>query len=102
MSDLILPGKFGLILVRDEIGRCYACHQPFYSERDMRAHFQTVEHRQAMEDLLIERLEHKRRLALFHDDEQADVELEEHFKKIGKRMLAEGRMTVRKNERAAL
>jgi hypothetical protein len=100
MNDLTLPGRFGLILIRDQIGRCYICHVPFYSQRDMAAHMATPEHKDAVDAAQAEREEQKRRLALFHDDEQADTEVEAHLKKVGERMKAEGRWEVKPSERA--
>ena len=40
------------------------------------------------------------RLPLFHDPDNFDHEIRDHMQKVGKRMIAEGRLEVRKNERA--
>jgi hypothetical protein len=75
----VLPGKFGLILVREPIGQCELCSVPFYSTRDAVSHLQTAEH---------------------GDPEFGDPEIEEHMRKVGKRMLAEGRWEVKPSEKA--
>lgn len=93
-----LPGVHGLILVREQIGQCNLCGVPFYSDRDLRAHFATVEHREATEAALAEREAEKQRLAFLHD--HPDPEVRDHLLEVGKRMKREGRWEVRPNERA--
>lgn len=93
-----LPGTHGLILVREQTGFCDLCGVPFYSDRDVRTHFATIEHREATEAARAEREAEKQRLAFLHTD--PDPEVTEHLRKVGKRMLAEGRWEVKPHEKA--
>lgn len=93
-----VPGKLGLILVRDPIGQCDLCDVPFYSHRDLVAHLQTPAHKEAVEAEILERQAEKQRLAFLHED--PDPEVTAHLKKVGETMKREGRWTVKKNERA--
>lgn len=93
-----LPGRAGLILLREPVGRCYLCHVDLYSDRDVRLHMASGEHRDAIEDARAEREAEKRRLALFH--EHPDPEVEAHMLRVGERMRREGRWEVKPNERA--
>lgn len=98
MSGLILPGQFGLILLREPTGECFICGQPWYSERDMRAHLASVEHREAAEEHRLAERARKARVPFMQED--PDPEVTAHMKKVGKRMLAEKRWVVKPNERA--
>ena len=98
MASGFLPTKFGIILVRDPIGGCELCGVPFYDHRDTVAHLQTIEHREAAEDMARYEAERKARLAMIY--EHPDPEVQAHMEKVGKRMLEEGRWTVKPNERA--
>lgn len=100
MSWRSLPGQFGLILVREPLGACHVCGSPFFSDRDMRAHFASREHHEAMEAALADRVAQKRRLAFIHSDDENDVEIEAHLRKVGQRMRREGRWELKPNERA--
>jgi hypothetical protein len=96
----VLPGRFGLILVREPIGQCELCSVPFYSTRDAVSHLQTAEHGDNVEWAREAREHQKRMLAVVHDPEFGDPEIEEHMRKVGKRMLAEGRWEVKPSEKA--
>jgi hypothetical protein len=94
----LIPGAYGLILVRDPIGQCDLCGTPFFSHRDLRAHFATPEHRDAVEAEIAERRAQQKRLAFLHESD--DPEVEAHLREVGKRMRAEGRWEVKPSERA--
>lgn len=106
MSDLILPGdsrrSLTVVIQHDQgrraIGFCGVCEVPFYSDRDTRAHLRSAAHRDAIDQAMEARRAQQKRLAIFY--ESVDPEVDEHMTKVGKRMLAEGRMTVKPNERA--
>jgi hypothetical protein len=100
MASGHLPSPFGLILVRDPIGSCALCECPFYSDRDLRAHFGTIAHREAAQAAIQAEQRRKQRLAFLHDPDLNDVEVEEHLRKVGQRMRREGRWEVRPNEKA--
>lgn len=93
-----LPSRFDLLLFREPTGQCDLCETPFYSDRDLRAHFATPEHKAAAEAEILEREAEKQRLAFLHHD--PDPEVTEHLRKVGERMKAEGRWEVKPNERA--
>lgn len=93
-----LPTRFGIVLVREPTGECFICGVPTYSERDMRAHLASSEHREAAEENRLAEQARKARVPFMHDD--PDPEVTEHLKGVGKKMLAEGRMVVKPNERA--
>jgi hypothetical protein len=97
----IIPGPKGLQIVipgREPIGECYACDTPFFSQADVRRHLASAGHRDRIEAARAEREAQKRRLAVFHEDD--DPEISAHMREVGQRMLKEGRWTVKPNERA--
>jgi hypothetical protein len=98
MASGHIISPFGLILVREPIGACDLCEVPFYSHRDLRAHFQTPGHREQAQAAIEAEQARKKRLALIY--ESTDPEVEEHLLKVGKKMRAEGRWTVKPSERA--
>jgi hypothetical protein len=98
MASGHIISPFGLILVRDPIGFCGLCETPFYSDRDVRTHMATIQHRESVQAAIEAEQARKKRLALIY--ESTDPEVEEHLLKVGKRMLAEGRWVVKPNERA--
>jgi hypothetical protein len=108
MASGHLPTPFGIILTRRQIGHCELCeeHQgepvPFYTDRDVRTHMVTLAHRESVLAEMGAEAERRKRLALIYDpeNESTDVEVEEHLRKVGKRMLAEGRWVVKPNEKA--
>jgi hypothetical protein len=87
-----------VVLSREPTGWCDLCGVPVYSTRDLIAHFQTANHRLAYATALADRHDVKTRLRLFHEPQ--DPEIEEHMKRVGKRMLQEGRWTVHPSEKA--
>jgi len=89
-----------VILHRDPTGGCDLCGTPFYGQRDMVAHLQTTEHRLNVAAAIADRHEVKRALAPFHDPEWGDPEIEAHMRRVGQRMLREGRWEVKPSERA--
>lgn len=95
-GHLITP--FGLILVREPIGACHLCEVPFFDHRDLRAHFATVEHREAAQAAITAEQDRKKRLAMIYESD--DPEIERHLLDVGKKMLAEGRWEVKPNEKA--
>jgi hypothetical protein len=102
--SLILPSERRVTVViphdsgRRAIGFCGLCEVPFYSDRDMRGHLSGGAHADALEQARAARELQNRRLAIFN--EHPDPEAEAHLLKVGRRMLREGRWTVRPNERA--
>lgn len=98
MASGILPGRFALIIPRDQIGFCDICGVPFFSDRDARVHMGTPGHAEAVQAELTAERRRRDRLAFLHED--LDPEVTEHMRKVGKRMLEEGRMVVKPNERA--
>lgn len=78
------------------IGGCYVCGTPFFPGDDHVAHFKRcVKENEA--DLREQSI--KKRMPMF-DGDTWDPEIESHMKKVGERMLAEGRWEVKPNERA--
>jgi len=113
---LIVPGvprqtAGGLILPGDpapapRIGMCTVpgCDRdgtPFYAgqEQEWQRHVGWCSKRNR--DKILEVIqEHKDRLPIFRDDTLWDPEVKEHMRKVGARMLDEGRLTVKPSERA--
>lgn len=94
------PNGFGLLLQREETGRCDLCDVPFYSTRDAVAHLQTIEHADAVGRARAEREQQKAMLPFIHDPEFGDPEIEAHMRRVGQRMRREGRWTVNPSEKA--
>jgi hypothetical protein len=94
-----LPTPFGIILVREEIGHCALCEIPFYSHRDLRAHFGTIAHREQAQAAIEAEQARKKRLALIYESDDPEIE---HYLQttVRQRMREEGRMVLKKNERA--
>jgi hypothetical protein len=95
-GGLILPGH----VQREEplVGVCSTCDEVFYQgqEQDWQDHVYQC----AMDNLpeiMAARAEQKKRLAIFHESWNPDVD--EHLAKVGERMVREGRLVMRKNER---
>lgn len=108
MSRLVLPGgrsarrPVTVVVPHDwdrrATGFCGVCEVPFYSDRDMRAHLRSGSHRDAIDEVMRARRQRAEKLAIFNTD--PDPEVAEHMKRVGEAMLREGRMVVKKNERA--
>lgn len=108
MSDrkLVLPGdrpKRGdlTILVprgmgSRPVGECYSCGIPFFSREEGERHMGPCA-RKHQAELMAQAV--KRRIPIF-DPENWDPEVERHMRKVGKRMIREGRLEVKPNERA--
>lgn len=96
---IMVPHDF---MGRPAIGYCGLCDVPYYTERGVRAHLRSAGHDAQVAIELAEREAKKKRLAIFYDPEApgSDPEIEAHLKKVGQRMLREGRWEVKKNERA--
>ncbi len=81
------------------VGEGETCGAVFYPGQESR--WQAHIGRCAREHMdVIHRESPRARLPIFHDPELGDPEIEAHMRKVGKRMLAEGRMEMRPNERA--
>lgn len=110
MSGLILPGDAptpgGLTILvprgyetqggPQPIGECFVCGDAFYDRKAAERHFR----RCAMEN--IDELRHRsvaNRLPFFNEDFW-DPEIAAHMRRVGERMLREGRLTVKPSERA--
>jgi ABC-type histidine transport system ATPase subunit len=96
---LLIPHDF---MNRPAIGYCGICETPFYTEKGMRAHLRSGGHAAQVEIERAAQQEKRERLAIFYDPEStgSDPEIAEHLKKVGQRMLKEGRWEVKRNERA--
>jgi hypothetical protein len=77
-------------------GRCYTCGVPFYSREEGERHMGPCA-RSRLEEIQAER---KSKRLPFMDEESWDPEVAAHMRKVGERMLAEGRMEVKPSERA--
>jgi N-acetyl-anhydromuramyl-L-alanine amidase AmpD len=114
MSRLILPGDrprptTAQIFVptgyenapRRVVGVCHICGERFEEpgqEADWQKHVGACA-RAHMAEIHAE--SERRRKSVFHED-QWDPEVAEHLRKVGERMIEEGRLEVRPNERAGL
>lgn len=108
LEDLILAGtpkpRAGLSIIlprgveRPATGECYLCGEMFAAGDNVVAHMKKCV-ADAGHDHRIEHEEKKERLAIFSEDAW-DPEVAAHLRKVGERMLAEGRWEVKPNERA--
>lgn len=82
------------------VGKCHTCDEEFGRgrEEEWQKHVGWCARRN-LDEIMQAREEQKKRTALF-DDESWDPEISDHMKKVGETMLREGRMVVKKNERA--
>jgi hypothetical protein len=85
----------------DPVGECVLCEEVFYTQRDAARHFE----RNAERHLELAR-EAAGQLDLRPIEERIpilapwDPEVAAHMRKVGERMVREGRLTVKKSERA--
>lgn len=81
------------------VGKCLVCDATFHrgEEDEWQRHVGRCA-RQALPELMDARAEERKRLAVF-DEENWNPDVAEHLRKVGKRMLAEGRMVLKPNER---
>lgn len=98
MSSGVLPGRFSLIIPREQIGFCAVCEVPFFTDRDVRTHMGSTQHEEGVERAREAEALQRARLAFMHED--PDPEVTAHLRQVGKKMLREGRMVVKPNERA--
>lgn len=84
---------------RRKTGECYLCGAAFAAGDDVVAHMKRCVHA-AGEDVRAERYDKVSRLEIFLDPGAWDPEVTEHLRKVGVRMLAEGRMELKPSERA--
>jgi hypothetical protein len=82
---------------REVIGKCYACGLEFYEGEEKTAPLHMGKCARANLDKLKARDD---RLPLFRPESNPDPEVEAHLLEVGKRMVREGRMVVKPNERA--
>lgn len=96
-GGLILPGHYNK-LPGARIGVCNTCGDRFYrgQEQEWQDHVGPCARRH-LPEILEARAEQKKRLALFHESDNPDVDA--HLAKVGARMLREGRLTMKKSER---
>jgi hypothetical protein len=96
---LLIPHDF---MGRPALGYCGLCEVPFHTEKGMRAHLRSGQHAGQVEIERALQQAKRERLAIFYDPEStgSDPEIAAHLKKVGQRMLKEGRWEVKKNERA--
>lgn len=98
MREHQTPSGLTVIMRSDApvVGRCYVCGIPFYSQQEGERHVGPCA-RSRLGEIQAERA--KNRIPMF-DEELWDKELEDHYRAVGQRMVAEGRMVMHKNERA--
>jgi hypothetical protein len=79
------------------VGQCSLCELVFYGQDEARRHFErnARKHAEMANEMRQERLEE--RMPVF---EEWDPEVAAHLRKVGERMVAEGRLEVRPDERA--
>jgi hypothetical protein len=80
-------------------GECFLCGALFAAGDDVVAHMKKCVHA-AGHDVRQERAEKVDRLEIFLDPNAFDPEVDEHMRKVGERMRAEGRWEVKPSERA--
>jgi hypothetical protein len=95
---------------RKIIGWCEVCEEqmpsgqvipvPFYSDRDVVTHMASAAHKDRVELARAEEAQRKSRLEAFTTT--SDPEIAAHLQKVGKKMLAEGRMVVKPHEKAGM
>lgn len=95
-EDVEGPKPIGVCTV--QVGGGQVCNTPFFpgEERDYQRHVARCAQEHMAE---IVAASPRTRMPIF-DESEWDPEVAAHMKKVGKRMLQEGRMVVRKNERA--
>jgi NMD protein affecting ribosome stability and mRNA decay len=81
------------------VGVCHTCEARFYrgQEEDWQRHVGQCA-REHLDEVMDARAEQKKRLSIF-DEESWDPEWAAHQRDVGKRMLAEGRLVAKPNER---
>lgn len=84
---------------RRKTGECYLCGAEFAPGDDVVAHMRSCVNG-AGEDVRAERYDKVSRLEIFLDPNAWDPEVDEHLRRVGRRMLAEGRMELKPSERA--
>jgi hypothetical protein len=109
MGRLILPGpqrpSGGLTIhvprgyERRAVGECYLCGALFAEGDDVRHHMKSCV-KAAGHDVQQEREDKKDRLEIFLDPNAWDPEVEDHMRRVGQTMIREGRLTVKKSEKA--
>jgi hypothetical protein len=79
------------------VGQCSLCELVFYDQDEARRHFErnARKHAEMANEMRQERLEE--RMPVF---EEWDPEVAAHLRKVGERMVAEGRLEVKPSERA--
>jgi hypothetical protein len=103
---LILPGEkprksdLQIVVPRGYetiVGQCSLCELVFYDEDEARRHFErnARKHAEMANEMRTQRLEE--RMPVF---EEWDPEVAAHLRKVGERMVAEGRLEVKPSERA--
>jgi hypothetical protein len=90
---LILPVS---VLERRIVGECYICGDPVYAGDE--AHIGNCA-REMLPEIMKAREARRADLAIF-DEASWDPEVSEHMRRVGRRMLAEGRLVVKPSERA--
>lgn len=96
-AQLVVPHQYVDTVI---VGVCHACGARFGpgQEEEWQRHMRPC-YLQHEGEVRAEREERKKRLAIFQE-ESWDPELARHFRKVGDRMLREGRLTMHPNERA--
>lgn len=95
-GGLILPGH--VAQQQEMVGVCSSCDKVFFrgEEQAWQKHVYECAMQQ-LPEILAARAEQKKRMAVFNESWNPDVD--EHLRKVGERMLREGRLVMRKSER---
>lgn len=106
-KKLILPGpqspkgRLTILVPRGyedrPTGGCALCGVPFFRDRDVKQHLASPGHAEMVERAREARGRRDQRLAIMR---HPDPEVAEHMAGVGRRMLREGRLTVKPSERA--
>jgi hypothetical protein len=97
MREHRTPSGLTILMRQDAqpVGRCNVCGVPFFSREEGERHMGPCAREHLGE---IQEQRAKSRIAMF-DEENWDPELRAHLDKVGKRMVAEGRLEMKPNER---
>lgn len=98
-GGLILPGMLAQANPQTLVGKCHTCDATFYrgEEEEWQRHVGRCA-REHLPEILAARRAKEKRLAAFQE-ENWDPEWAEHQREVGKRMIREGRLVPRPNER---
>lgn len=97
-GGLILPAAYGQPDPGPRVGVCSTCDKVFYRGEEQAWQKHVYECAMSrLPEILEAREEQKKRMAIFNESWNPDVD--EHLRKVGERMISEGRLVMRKSER---